>query len=52
MSKETKNPYLYDSALSDSKSKYKMLSIYYQPDINDYIELFHNIGNYCETLYN
>lgn len=40
MSKETKNPFLCDTALSHSKSKYKMLLTYYEPDLSDYIELF------------
>jgi len=40
MSKETKNPFLCDSALSHSKSQYKMLLTYYEPDLQDYIELF------------
>ena len=40
MSKETKNPLLCDSALSHSAKEYKMLLTYYEPDINDYTELF------------
>ncbi len=40
MSKETKNPFLCDSALSHSAKEYKMLLTYYEPDINDYSELF------------
>jgi len=40
MSKETKNPFLCDSALSHSAKEYKMLLTYYEPDVNDYTELF------------
>lgn len=40
MSKETKNPFLCDTALSHSTSQYKMLLTYYEPDLQDYIELF------------
>jgi len=40
MSKETKNPFLCDTALSHSASQYKMLLTYYEPDLQDYIELF------------
>ncbi len=40
MSKETKNPFLCDSALSHSDKKYEMLRTYYEPDISDYRELF------------
>ena len=47
MSKETRNPYLCDAAISHNESKYTMLALYYQPDINDYIELF---SQYWELL--
>ncbi len=40
MSKETKNPFLCDTAISHDQSNYKMLLTYYEPDINDHIELF------------
>lgn len=40
MSKETKNPFLCDTALSHSTSQYKMLLTYYEPDLQDFIELF------------
>jgi len=40
MSKETKNPFLCDTAISHEQSNYKMLMTYYEPDISDYIELF------------
>lgn len=40
MSKETKNPFLCDTALSHSKSKHNMLLTYYEPDLSDYKELF------------
>lgn len=40
MSKETKNPLLCDTAISHDHSKYNMLLTYYEPDINDYTELF------------
>lgn len=40
MSKETKNPFLCDTAISHEQSKYQMLLTYYEPDINDHIELF------------
>lgn len=40
MSKETKNPFLCDTALSHSKSKHTMLLTYYEPDLSDYKELF------------
>ncbi len=40
MSKETKNPFLCDAALSHSKSDYKMLLTYYEPDLSDFIKLF------------
>jgi len=42
MSKKTKNPFLVDSALSHSESKYELLRTYYEPDINDFIELFND----------
>jgi integrase len=47
MSKETKNPFLCDRALSHSKSKYKMLLTYYEPDLSDYKELY---GHYWDLL--
>jgi len=40
MSKETKNPFLCDTAISHDQSNYTMLLTYYEPDINDFIELF------------
>ena len=40
MSKETKNPLLCDTAISHEQSKYHMLLTYYEPDINDHIEIF------------
>jgi integrase len=40
MSKETKNPFLCDVAISHDQSNYKMLLTYYEPDISDFIELF------------
>jgi len=40
MSKETKNPFLCDTAISHDQSNYKMLLTYYEPDISDFIELF------------
>ena len=40
MSKETKNPFLCDTAISHDQSKHTMLLAYYEPDINDHAELF------------
>jgi len=40
MSKETKNPFLCDTAISHDHSNYKMLLTYYEPDISDHTKLF------------
>lgn len=40
MSKETKNPFLCDMCLSHRNKEYTMLMKYYQPDLEDFIEVF------------
>jgi len=40
MSKETKNPFLCDMCLSHRNKEYTMLLAYYQPDLEDFIEVF------------
>ena len=40
MSKKTKNPFLCDMCLSHNRNEYKMLLKYYEPDLEDYKEIF------------
>jgi len=47
MSKETKNPFLCDVCLSHKNKEYAMLLKYYQPDLEDFIEVF---NSYWEIL--
>ena len=42
MSKETKNPFLCDVCLSHKNKEYAMLLKYYQPDLEDFIEVFNS----------